>query len=254
MKDLLGGTGSGLAAMSNLDLPVPPGFTTTDACRAYMEAGDLPDGLMESVAEYMRELEEATGKSFGDPEDPLLVSVRNGAVVSMPGMMDTVLNLGLNDTAVGGLARRTDDGRFAYDSYCHFIQIFGEVVLKVENERFEADLQDLKEERGVEEDPDLSAEDLQELIETYKKMVEEEADQPFPGEAEEQLAIRAVFDSWQNDWSVAYRKEYGIPDDLGTAVTVMVMVFNNMGEDSATRVAFTRDPSTGDQGLFGEFL
>jgi pyruvate, orthophosphate dikinase len=257
MKDLLGGKGSGLAAMSNLDLPVPPGFTiTTEACRAYMEAGDLPDGLMESVAVYMRELEEATGKSFGDPEDPLLVSVRSGAVVSMPGMMDTVLNLGLNDTAVGGLARRTDDERFAYGSYRRFIQMFGDVVLKVENERFEAALQDLKEERGVEEDPDLSAEDLQELIETYKKIVEEEADRPFPGEAEEQLelAIRAVFDSWQNDRTVAYRKEYGIPDDLGTAVTVMVMVFGNMGEDSATRVAFTRDPSTGDQGLFGEFL
>jgi pyruvate,orthophosphate dikinase len=257
MKDLLGGKGSGLAAMSSLGLPVPPGFTiTTEACRAYMEAGDLPDGLMESVAGYLEDLEEATGKRLGDPEDPLLVSVRSGAAASMPGMMDTVLNLGLNDTAVEGLSHRTGDKRFARDSHRRFVQMFGDIVLKIENEKFEEALSALKEERGIEEDPDLSAEDLEGLIETYKKIVEEEAERPFPEEPKEQLelAIRAVFDSWQNDRSTAYRKEYGIPDDLGTAVTVMAMVFGNMGEDSATGVAFTRDPSTGQQGLFGEFL
>jgi pyruvate,orthophosphate dikinase len=257
MKDLLGGKGSGLAEMSNLGLPVPPGFTiTTEACRAYLEAGEMPDGLMESVTEYLDELEEATGKRLGDSEDPLLVSVRSGAAASMPGMMDTVLNLGMNDTAVEGLARRTDDERFAGDSYRRFIQMFGDIVLKVDQEKFEDALNDLKEERGVEEDPDLSADDLDGLIGTYKRIVEEEAERPFPEEPEEQLelAIRAVFDSWSNNRAIAYRKEFGIPDDLGTAVTVMSMVFGNMGEDSATGVAFTRDPSTGEQGLYGEFL
>ncbi len=257
MKDLLGGKGSGLAAMSGLDLPVPPGFTiTTEACRAYMEAGELPDGLMESVTEYMGELEEATGKRLGDPEDPLLVSVRSGAAVSMPGMMDTVLNLGLNDTAVEGLARRTEDERFARDSYRRFIQMLGDIVLDIEGEKFEEALDDLKRERGVEEDTDLSAEDLEELIDTYKEIVEKEADRPFPEEVAEQLelAIQAVFDSWQGDRAVSYREESGIPNDLGTAVTVQTMVFGNMGETSASGVAFTRDPSTGEQGLFGEFL
>ncbi|MCA1729895.1 MAG: pyruvate, phosphate dikinase, partial [Actinobacteria bacterium] len=169
MKDLLGGKGSGLAAMSNLDLPVPPGFIiTTEACQAYMEAGDLPDGLMESVTEYLGDLEENTGKRLGDPEDPLLVSVRSGAPVSMPGMMDTVLNLGLNDTAVEGLVHRTGDERFARDSYRRFIQMFGDIVLDIEGEEFEKALDDLKRERGVEEDTDLSAEDLGKLIDTYK--------------------------------------------------------------------------------------
>ncbi|MCA1729211.1 MAG: pyruvate, phosphate dikinase, partial [Actinobacteria bacterium] len=257
MKDLLGGKGSGLAAMSGLDLPVPPGFTiTTEACRAHLEAGELPDGLMESVTEYLGELEEATGKRFGDPEDPLLVSVRSGAAVSMPGMMDTVLNLGLNDTAVEGLTRRTEDERFARDSYRRFIQMFGDIVLDIEGDKFEEALDDLKRERGVEEDTDLSAEDLEELIDAYKEIVEEEADRPFPEEVSEQLelAIQAVFDSWQGARAVSYREESGIPDDLGTAVTVQTMVFGNMGETSATGVAFTRDPSTGEQGLFGEFL
>ena len=257
MKDLLGGKGSGLAEMSNLGLPVPPGFTiTTEACRAYMDAGEMPESLMESVAEYLGELEESTGKRLGDSEDPLLVSVRSGAAASMPGMMDTVLNLGLNDTAVEGLAHRTDDERFARDSYRRFIQMFGEIVLGVDQEKFEDALDDLKRERGVEEDPDLSAGDLEGLIDTYKRIVEEEAERPFPEEPKEQLelAIRAVFDSWNNDRAASYRAEFGIPDDLGTAVTVMSMVFGNMGEGSATGVAFTRDPSTGDQGLYGEFL
>jgi pyruvate,orthophosphate dikinase len=257
MKDLLGGKGAGLAAMSNLGLPVPPGFTiTSEACRTYMEADELPEGLMKAVAGRVRGLEEETGKRLGDPEDPLLVSVRSGAAVSMPGMMDTVLNLGLNDATVEGLARRTRDERFARDSYRRFIQMFGDIVLRVDAERFEEALENLKRERGVEEDPELSADDLDELVSTFKGIVEEEAERPFPEDPEEQLelAIRAVFDSWSNDRAIAYRKEFGVPDDLGTAVTVMAMVFGNMGETSATGVAFTRDPSTGEQGMFGEFL
>src|SRR5215213_1642262 len=257
MKDLLGGKGAGLAAMSNLGLPVPPGFTiTSEACRAYMEADELPEGLMKAVAGRVRGLEEETGKRLGDPEDPLLVSVRSGAAVSMPGMMDTVLNLGLNDATVEGLARRTGDERFARDSHRRFIQMFGDSVLRVDAERLEEALGNLKRERGVEEDPELSADDLDELVSTFKGIVEEEAERPFPEDPEEQLelAIRAVFDSWSSDRAIAYRKEFGVPDDLGTAVTVMAMVFGNMGETSATGVAFTRDPSTGEQGMFGEFL
>jgi pyruvate,orthophosphate dikinase len=257
MKDLLGGKGAGLAEMTRLGLPVPPGFTiTTEACRAYTEAGRLPAGLMESVAEHLEDLEGLASKRLGDPRDPLLVSVRSGAAVSMPGMMDTVLNLGLNDAAVVGLARCTGDERFAHDSYRRFIQMFGDIVLKIPRERFEEALETLKEERGVEEDPQLEAADLKELVKVYKRIVEAEADRPFPGDPEEQLelAIRAVFDSWDNDRAIAYRKEFGIPDSLGTAVTVQAMVFGNMGEDSATGVAFTRDPSTGEQGIFGEFL
>jgi len=257
MKDLLGGKGAGLATMSNLGLPVPPGFViTTEACRAYMEANDLPEGLMESVVESLRNLEETTGKRFGDPKDPLLVSVRSGAAVSMPGMMDTVLNLGLNDTAAEGLARRTGDDRFAYDSYRRFIQMFGDVVLKIESERFEEELGALKKEREVEQDTDLTGDDIKELIVAYKRIVEEETGSPFPEDPEEQLrlAIQAVFDSWNSSRAKAYRKEVDIPGASGTAVTVQMMVFGNMGEDCATGVAFTRDPSTGDQGLFGEFL
>jgi pyruvate, orthophosphate dikinase len=257
MRDLLGGKGAGLAEMTRLGLPVPPGFTiTTEACRAYTEAGRLSAGLMESVAEYLEVLEGVTSKRLGDSDNPLLVSVRSGAAVSMPGMMDTVLNLGLNDAAVAGLARRTGDERFAYDSYRRFIQMFGDIVLKIPHERFEEALEILKEERGVEEDPQLEAADLKELVNVYKEIVESEADRPFPEDPAEQLelAIRAVFDSWDNERAIAYRREFGILDSLGTAVTVQAMVFGNMGEDSATGVAFTRDPSTGEQGIFGEFL
>ena len=257
MRDLLGGKGAGLAEMTRLGLPVPPGFTiTTEACRAYTEAGRLSAGLMESVAEYLEVLEGVTGKRLGDSDNPLLVSVRSGAAVSMPGMMDTVLNLGLNDAAVAGLARRTGDERFAYDSYRRFIQMFGDIVLKIPHERFEEALEILKEERGVEEDPQLEAADLKELVNVYKEIVKAEADRPFPEDPAEQLelAIRAVFDSWDNERAIAYRREFGILDSLGTAVTVQAMVFGNMGEDSATGVAFTRDPSTGEQGIFGEFL
>ena len=257
MRNLLGGKGAGLAEMTRLGLPVPPGFTiTTEACRAYTEAGRLSAGLMESVAEYLEVLEGVTSKRLGDSDNPLLVSVRSGAAVSMPGMMDTVLNLGLNDAAVAGLARRTGDERFAYDSYRRFIQMFGDIVLKIPHERFEEALEILKEERGVEEDPQLEAADLKELVNVYKEIVEAEADRPFPEDPAEQLelAIRAVFDSWDNERAIAYRREFGILDSLGTAVTVQAMVFGNMGEDSATGVAFTRDPSTGEQGIFGEFL
>jgi pyruvate, orthophosphate dikinase len=257
MRDLLGGKGAGLAEMTRLGLPVPPGFTiTTEACRAYTEAGRLSAGLMESVAEYLEVLEGVTGKRLGDSDDPLLVSVRSGAAVSMPGMMDTVLNLGLNDAAVDGLARRTGDERFAYDSYRRFIQMFGDIVLKIPHDRFEEALEILKEERGVEEDPQLEAADLKELVNVYKEIVEAEAARPFPEDPAEQLelAIRAVFDSWDNERAIAYRREFGILDSLGTAVTVQAMVFGSMGEDSATGVAFTRDPSTGEQGIFGEFL
>jgi pyruvate,orthophosphate dikinase len=243
--------------MTRLGLPVPPGFTiTTEACRAYTEAGRLSAGLMESVAEYLEVLEGVTGKRLGDSDNPLLVSVRSGAAVSMPGMMDTVLNLGLNDAAVAGLARRTGDERFAYDSYRRFIQMFGDIVLKIPHESFEEALEILKDERRVEEDPQLEAADLKELVNVYKEIVEAEADRPFPEDPAEQLelAIRAVFDSWDNERAIAYRREFGILDSLGTAVTVQAMVFGNMGEDSATGVAFTRDPSTGEQGIFGEFL
>ncbi len=257
MRDLLGGKGAGLAAMSNLGLPVPPGFTiTTEACRSYMRAGELPGEILEQVGERLGKLEESIGKGLGDTQDPLLVSVRSGAAVSMPGMMDTVLNLGINDAAVDGFAVSTGDERFAYDSYRRFIQMFGDVVLKVEHGKFEEALQTLKEERGVEDDTELSADDLKRLIESYKRIVEDEKGDSFPQDPREQLdlAVKAVFDSWNNARAISYRKEFGLPDDLGTAVTVQAMVFGNMGETSATGVVFTRDPSTGKQGLFGEFL
>ncbi|MGF1472984.1 MAG: pyruvate, phosphate dikinase [Rubrobacteraceae bacterium] len=256
-KELLGGKGAGLAAMSSLRLPVPPGFTiTTEACRSYMQSGEISGEISEQVEENLLKLERSIGKTLGDGEDPLLVSVRSGAAVSMPGMMDTVLNLGLGDDAVEGFARSTGDERFAYDSYRRFIQMFGEVVLKIEHGKFGEALEALKEERGVEDDTELSAEDFKELIESYKQIVEDETGASFPQEpgGQLELAIKAVFDSWNNPRAISYRKEYGLPDDLGTAVTVQAMVFGNMGETSSTGVVFTRDPSTGEQGLFGEFL
>ncbi|MGB3634236.1 MAG: PEP/pyruvate-binding domain-containing protein, partial [Rubrobacteraceae bacterium] len=256
-KELLGGKGAGLAAMSSLDLPVPPGFTiTTEACRDYMRNGEISQEISEQVEENLVKLEESIGKGLGDAEDPLLVSVRSGAAVSMPGMMDTVLNLGINDAAVEGFAGSTDDERFAYDSYRRFIQMFGDVVLNVEHGSFEEALESLKEERGAADDTELSSDDLKELIKSYKKIVENETGDSFPQDPRKQLelAIQAVFDSWDNPRANRYRKEYGLPDDLGTAVTVQAMVFGNMGDTSSTGVVFTRDPSTGEQGLFGEFL
>jgi pyruvate, orthophosphate dikinase len=257
-RELLGGKGIGLAEMTQLGVPVPAGFTiTTDACRAYMAAGgELPSGLGEEVDEHLAKLEEKTGKSFGDPQEPLLVSVRSGAAVSMPGMMDTILNLGLNDEAVQGLANRTGNPRFANDSYRRLIQMYGEVVAGIDGHLFEDALSRLKSDRGAAQDVDLSAEDLAGLVETYKQIYERETGAPFPQDARDQLgrAVRAVFESWENPRAQVYRRAHHIPDDLGTAVNVVQMVFGNKGEQSGTGVAFTRDPSTGESGLYGEFL
>jgi pyruvate,orthophosphate dikinase len=257
-RELLGGKGVGLAEMTQLGVPVPAGFTiTTDACRAYMANGrELPDGLEGEVDRHVQTLEGRTGKRFGDPEDPLLVSVRSGAAVSMPGMMDTILNLGLNDEAVVGLARSTGNERFANDSYRRLIQMYGEVVDGIGADRFEHALSDLKADRGAKNDVDLSAEDLAELIETYKEIYRAETGRDFPQDAREQLgrAVRAVFESWDTPRAQVYRRAHGIPDDLGTAVNVVQMVFGNKGEESGTGVCFTRDPATGEPGLYGEFL
>jgi pyruvate,orthophosphate dikinase len=256
-RELLGGKGVGLAEMTQLGVPVPAGFTiTTDACRAYMAAGDVPAGLDEEIEAHVGRLEERSGKRFGDPEEPLLVSVRSGAAVSMPGMMDTILNLGLNDTAAEGLARSTGNARFARDSYRRLIQMYGEVVVGIDGHSFEQALGDLKSMRGAAQDTDLSADDLAELIETYKRIYREGTGADFPADAREQLrrAVRAVFDSWDTPRAQVYRRAHRISDDLGTAVNVMQMVFGNQGDDCATGVCFTRDPSTGEQGLYGEFL
>jgi pyruvate, orthophosphate dikinase len=257
-RELLGGKGVGLAEMTALGLPVPGGFTvTTEACREYMRLGrELPDGLEDEVADAVRRLEEATGRRFGDPGNPLLVSVRSGAAVSMPGMMDTILNLGLNDEVVEGLAQSTGDERFAFDAYRRLIQMFGDVVDGVDAQLFERELGALKAERGVSEDVELSAADLRGLVEHFEEIYRAHADGVFPQDAREQLgrAIRAVFDSWDTPRARVYRRASAIPDDLGTAVNVVQMVFGNRGDDSGTGVAFTRDPSTGEQGMWGEFL
>jgi pyruvate,orthophosphate dikinase len=240
-RELLGGKGIGLAEMTQMGVPVPAGFTiTTDACRAYMVEGDLPAGLEDEVDEHVRRLEERTGKRFGSADDPLLVSVRSGAAVSMPGMMDTILNLGLNDEAAAGLAARTDNERFAYDSYRRLIQMFGEVVEGIDGQRFEFD----------------DSEDLQAVAERFKGVYRDETGVEFPTDAREQLlrAVRAVFESWNTPRAQVYRRAHDIPDDLGTAVNVVQMVFGNKGDRSGTGVAFTRDPSTGESGLYGEFL
>ena len=256
-RELLGGKGIGLAEMTALGAPVPAGFTvTTDACREVMRTGDVPAELWEQVDAHIARLEGTAGKRFGDPQDPLLVSVRSGAAISMPGMMDTILNLGLNDVAVEGLAAATGNPRFAYDSYRRLIQMYGEVVDAIDGHLFEQELQELKERRGVELDVELDADDLRGLIGTFQEIYEREAGTPFPGDASEQLrrAVRAVFDSWDSPRAKVYRRTYDIPDDLGTAVNVVQMVFGNKGESSGTGVCFTRDPSNGERKLFGEFL
>ncbi len=257
-RELLGGKGVGLAEMTALGIPVPAGFTiTTDACRAYLAgSGQVPDGLDEEVAEHVVTLERKVGKRFGDTSDPLLVSVRSGAAISMPGMMDTILNLGLSDIAVEGLAKATGNERFAHDSYRRLIQMYGEVVDGVSAHRFEQALTDLKTRRGAHQDVDLSAEDLAELIEIFKRIYEDGTGESFPQDATEQLrrATRAVFESWNAPRAQVYRRTYEIPDDLGTAVNVVQMVFGNRGERSCTGVCFTRDPSTGDAHLYGEYL
>ena len=257
-RELLGGKGSGLAEMTQLGVPVPAGFTiSTDACRAYLAHGRrLPAGLEEEIAEHVARLEEKTGKRFGDTSDPLLVSVRSGAAVSMPGMMDTILNLGLNDEAVEGLARSTGNERFAFDSYRRLIQMYGEVVDGIDGHRFEQRLTDLKQSKHVQHDTDLDADDLRGLAGVFKSIYREETGRDFPQGARDQLtrAVQAVFGSWDNPRAQVYRRAHHIPDDIGTAVNVVQMVFGNKGDTSATGVCFTRDPSTGEQGYYGEFL
>ncbi len=257
-KYLLGGKGANLAEMTKLGLPVPPGFTiTTDACKAFMAEDDrLPDGLLDEVATRLTELEAKMGKHLGDDGDPLLVSVRSGAPFSMPGMMDTVLNLGLNDASVKGLAKQTNNERFAYDSYRRFVQMFGKIVLDVPADDFERALEALRERRGVATDPELSADDLAGLVETFKGIVKDAAGVDFPDAPTDQLryAIEAVFKSWNGRRARDYRTFEGIPDDLGTAVNVQTMVFGNKGDDSGTGVAFTRDPATGERRPYGDFL
>jgi pyruvate,orthophosphate dikinase len=255
---LLGGKGANLAEMTNLGLPVPPGFTiTTDACKAFMAHEDhLPDGLLDEVAGRLTELEAKMAKRLGDDDDPLLVSVRSGAPFSMPGMMDTVLNLGLNDVSVKGLAKQTGNDRFAYDSYRRFVQMFGKIVLDIPGERFEDALAELRDQRGVGTDPELGADDLAGLVETFQDIVKDAAGIEFPQDPQEQLrlSIEAVFRSWNGRRARDYRKLEGIPDDLGTAVNVQAMVFGNKGDDSGTGVAFTRDPATGERRPYGDFL
>jgi pyruvate,orthophosphate dikinase len=257
MKDLLGGKGANLAEMTRLGLPVPPGFTiTTDACRATMRTGTFPQGLTDEVEAHLRRLEKAMGRTLGDPDDPLLVSVRSGAKFSMPGMMDTVLNLGLNDRSVVGLAQHARNERFAYDSYRRFIQMFGRIVMGANGESFEHALEERKRAKGVEADTALDADDLRELVEEFRRIVKAECGREFPQDPREQLsmAIRAVFDSWNGERARLYRRQEKISDDLGTAVNVMAMVFGNYGDDSGTGVAFTRDPATGEKGLYGDYL
>ena len=258
MRGLLGGKGANLAEMANLGLPVPPGFTiTTEVCSAYFDAGsELPEALKPEVRAALDRIGEIAGARFGDPKNPLLVSVRSGSRASMPGMMDTVLNLGLNDETCRALATRSGDERFAFDTYRRFIQMYGDVVLGVDHHLFEDVLSNFKNVNGFALDTDLGAENWREVIESYKALVEEETGEPFPQDIHAQLwgAIRAVFASWHNARAITYRHLHQIPDDWGTAVTIQAMVFGNMGENSATGVAFTRNPSTGEKVVFGEFL
>ena len=258
MRALLGGKGANLAEMTNIGLPVPFGFTiTTDVCRKYTEDGGvLAQEVIDEVWEHLAELEEVMGKKFGDNENPLLVSVRSGAPISMPGMMDTILNLGLNDVAVEGLAKKTNNERFAYDSYRRFIQMFGDVVMEIKKSNFDEVFEGQKKKAGVEFDVELTTEDLKEVIAGYKEVVKRELGREFPQEPKDQLleAIKAVFRSWNNDRAILYRKMYDISDSLGTAVNVQSMVFGNSGNNSGTGVAFTRNPANGENKLFGEFL
>ena len=257
-RELLGGKGIGLAEMTQLGIPVPDGFTiTTEACRAFLaEGGEVPPGLDAEVDEHIAGLEQRTGKGFGDERNPLLVSVRSGAAISMPGMMDSILNLGLNDVAAEGLAASTGNARFALDSYRRLVQMYGEVVDGVDGHRFEQALTDLKSARGVSQDVDLTADDLRELVATFAAIYEEETGSRSPQDPRDQLrrAYRAVFDSWNAPRAQVYRRANDIPDDLGTAVNVVQMVFGNRGERSGTGVCFTRDPATGERRLYGEFL
>ena len=258
MKNILGGKGAGLAEMTNAGMPVPQGFTiTTEACTQYYADGrKINDEITADIFEHVKGLEKITGKTFGDINNPLLVSVRSGARQSMPGMMDTILNLGLNDESVEGLAKKTGNARFAYDSYRRFVQMFADVVMMVPKSLFEVEIDKLKEEKGVKNDVDLTAEDLKSLVATFKKIYEDNEGRPFPQDPKEQLieAVKAVFRSWDNPRANVYRKMNEIPYEWGTAVNVQQMAFGNSGDHSGTGVAFTRDPATGAKGLMGEYL
>ena len=257
LKELLGGKGANLAEMTNLGLPVPPGFTvTTEACKAYLDSGDEPPALRQQVGSHLAALEERMGKKLGQSDDPLLISVRSGAKFSMPGMMDTVLNIGLSDASVHGLATQAGDDRFAWDSYRRLIQMFGDTVLGIAAERFEERIEEAKRTRGVTSDVELGADELKGLVAEFKQIVLERTGREFPQDPREQmdLAMRAVFDSWNGDRAKLYRRQERIPHDLGTAVNVCSMVFGNLGPDSGTGVAFTRDPASGQQGVYGDYL
>jgi pyruvate,orthophosphate dikinase len=257
LKDLLGGKGANLAEMTNLGLPVPPGFIiTTDACRHFLAHGDVPEGLAAEVSAHLAQLEEAMGRSLGDPADPLLVSVRSGAKFSMPGMMETVLNIGLSDQSVHGLARQAGNDRFAWDSYRRLIQMFGKTVLGIDGDAFEHAMDSAKKAKGTTSDLDLDASDLQGITAAFKDIVRERTGRDFPQDPREQmdLAVKAVFSSWNADRAILYRRQERIPADLGTAVNVVAMVFGNLGMDSGTGVAFTRDPGSGQQGIYGDYL
>jgi pyruvate,orthophosphate dikinase len=260
-KHLLGGKGANLCEMTQIGINVPPGFVvTTEACLAYLESpdSDLPTGVMEQARGEMGRLRAATGKRFGDPDDPLLVSVRSGSALSMPGMMDTILNLGLNEQSVAGLIAQTGDPRFAYDAYRRLIQLFGKVAFGIPDEKFDEQFESVKELAGVEVDVDLQAEDLEEIVRRFLQVVRKHTGRPFPSDPYEQLeiAIKAVFGSWMGRRAVEYRREFGITSEMahGTAANVVAMVFGNMGPDSSTGVAFTRDPGTGENELYGEYL
>ena len=258
MKELLGGKGANLSEMTNIGLPVPPGFTiTTEVCNLYYDLGERwPEGLDGQIEENLKKLEEKMEMNFGDKDNTLLLSVRSGARISMPGMMDTVLNLGLNDTSVKGLIAKTGNERFGWDAYRRFVQMFGDVVMEVEHDKFEEALQAKKDSKGVKFDTELTGKDLKELVEDYKNIIKESKGKSFPEEPREQLrmSIDAVFGSWNNKRAIAYRNLHDIPHNIGTAVNVQTMVFGNMGQTSGTGVAFTRDPSTGEDKLYGEYL
>ena len=258
MRDLLGGKGVGAAEMTSAGLPVPPGFTiTTEACNAYYDGeGGFPPGLWDQVLAALAQIEKQTGKRLGDPDDPLLVSVRSGAKFSMPGMMDTVLNLGLNRQSLEGLSQSTNNERFANDAHRRFIQMFGKIVLDIDGQEFEHLLEEMKSEDGATQDTDLTTAHLTTLVGRFKRLVQVETGSDFPNDPLEQLrmSIQAVFRSWNNRRAINYRNFHKIPHDLGTAVNVQTMVYGNMGNNSGTGVAFTRNPSTGEKKLFGEYL
>jgi pyruvate,orthophosphate dikinase len=257
LKDLLGGKGANLAEMTNLGLPVPPGFIiTTEACRYYLQEGKVPAGLAGEVTTHLRQLEEKMAKQLGDHQDPLLVSVRSGAKFSMPGMMETVLNIGLSDESVQGLAKQANNERFAWDAYRRLIQMFGKTVLDIEGDAFEHAIEAAKQAKGTKNDLDLDAGDLRALVDTFKGIVRDHSGRDFPQDPREQMdmAVNAVFNSWNADRAILYRRQERIPADLGTAVNIVAMVFGNLGPDSGTGVAFTRDPGSGQRGVYGDYL